>query len=56
MGKRLDCPMEGCHAHIEGDSEEDILDQAASHAEEAHPDLVLDEATVADLRSQIQDA
>lgn len=46
--------MEGCHAHIEGDSAEAILDQAAAHAKRSHPDLVLDEETVANLRSQIQ--
>lgn len=55
MSKRLACPPEGCHATIDADTEEDVMDQVASHAGSAHPELELDDAMVADLRSQIQD-
>ena len=56
MSKRLDCPLEGCHASIEAETEEEIMDQAAEHAASAHPELTLDEETAANIRSQIVDA
>jgi predicted small metal-binding protein len=56
MTKKLDCPMDGCTAHIEAETEEEVMEQAAAHAESAHPDLELDEETVANIRSQIRDA
>lgn len=56
MTKRLDCPMDGCHASIEADSEEEIMNRAAEHAERAHPDLELDEETIADIKSKIEPA
>ncbi|AUV80507.1 hypothetical protein C2R22_01580 [Salinigranum rubrum] len=56
MSKRLDCPMEGCHASIEGETEEEIMAQAEAHAASAHPDLTLDEETAASIRSKIVDA
>ena len=56
MTKTLDCPMEGCTAHIEAESEEAVMEQAAEHARSAHPDLELDEETVASIRSEIRDA
>jgi predicted small metal-binding protein len=55
MSKRLDCPMEGCHASIEGESEDEIMSQAAEHAESAHPGMDLDDETLATIRSAIRD-
>ena len=55
MSKRLDCPLEGCHASIEGESEDEIMEQAADHAASAHPELTLDEETAANIRSKIVD-
>jgi predicted small metal-binding protein len=56
MTKQLDCPMEGCHASIEAETEEEIMAQAAAHAQTAHPDLTLDEETLTSIRSSIRDA
>ncbi|WP_372911986.1 DUF1059 domain-containing protein [Salinigranum sp.] len=53
MSKRLDCPMEGCHASIEGESEAEVMAQAEEHAATAHPELTLDEETAASIRSKI---
>jgi predicted small metal-binding protein len=53
--KELDCPMDGCHAHIEAETADEIMQQAAAHASEAHPDLELDEATVERIQSKIRD-
>ena len=47
--------MEGCDATIEGDTEDEVLDRAAAHAAEAHPDLELDDETVGAIRDAIQD-
>lgn len=55
MSKRLSCPLDGCHATIEAETEEEVMDEAANHAGSAHPELDLDDAMVADLRAQIQD-
>lgn len=55
MTMRLDCPLEGCHASIEADTEEAIMAQVGDHAEDAHPDLELDEETVESIRSGIQE-
>lgn len=54
MTKRLDCPLEGCHARIEGETEDQIMGQAQQHAANVHPDLELDEETVEEIRSQIK--
>jgi predicted small metal-binding protein len=51
---KLDCPMDDCHASIEGETEADVMAQAEEHAKDAHPDLELDDATTADLKSKIQ--
>lgn len=56
MTKTLDCPMEGCTAHIEAETEQEVMAQAEEHAKTAHPDVELDEETVASIRSQIRDA
>jgi predicted small metal-binding protein len=56
MTKVLDCPMDGCHAHIEAETEDEVMEQAAEHAQSAHPDLELDDETVASIRAGIQDA
>lgn len=53
MAKRLDCPLEGCHASIEAETEDEIMEQVATHAEQAHPELELTPDTVADIRSGI---
>ena len=55
MSKQLNCPMEGCHASIEADSEDEVMAQAQAHAESAHPELELDEETVASIKAQIKD-
>ena len=54
MTHRLSCPMEGCHATIEADSADEVMAAAEAHAADAHPDLVLDEATVSSLRDAIE--
>lgn len=56
MSKRLDCPVDGCHASIEGESEEAVMEQVEGHAQANHPDLELDEETVRMIRSNIQEA
>jgi predicted small metal-binding protein len=56
MTKTLDCPMDGCTAHIEAETEDEVMERAAEHAASAHPDVDLDDETVESIRSQIQDA
>lgn len=55
MPKKLECPLDGCHATIEAETEEEVLSQAEKHAESEHPELEVDDETVEDLRSRIQD-
>ncbi|UWG48212.1 Uncharacterized protein HSRCO_1934 [Halanaeroarchaeum sp. HSR-CO] len=55
MAKRLECPIDGCHRTFEAATEDEIMSEAAEHAESTHPDLELDEETVAGIRSGIQD-
>jgi predicted small metal-binding protein len=46
--------MQGCTAVIEAESEGEVMEQAKAHAAEKHPDEDLDESTVADIKSEIQ--
>lgn len=55
MGKELECVLEGCHATIEAETEEEIMSRATDHAAAAHPELELDDETVETLRSNIQE-
>lgn len=55
MTKRLECPLEGCHATIEAETEQEVMSQVEAHANESHPELELDEGTVASIRSGIHD-
>lgn len=55
MSKKLDCPLEGCHASIEAETEQEVMAQAEDHASSAHPDLELDDDTVESIRSKITD-
>lgn len=55
MTKRLECPLEGCHATIEAESEQEVMAQAQDHANSAHPDLELDDETVETIRSSIEE-
>ena len=55
MTKRLDCIIEGCHATIEAETEDEIMEQAGAHASEAHPDVELDDETVSSIRAEIRD-
>jgi hypothetical protein len=34
VSKVLDCPIDSCHASIEGETEDEILAQAGEHAAE----------------------
>lgn len=56
MVKKLDCPMDGCTAHIEAETEEEVMAQVEGHARNAHPEMELDEETVERIRSKIRDA
>jgi predicted small metal-binding protein len=55
MTKKLDCPMEGCHASIEAATEGEVMAQVEGHAKESHPELELDDETVESIRSKIRD-
>lgn len=55
MTKQLACVIEGCHAAIEAESEEEVMKQAEAHASDTHPDLELDDETVTTLRANIRD-
>lgn len=48
--------VDGCPAQVTGESEEDVLRQAADHARDDHGLADLDEATVAKVRSAIRPA
>lgn len=54
MPMKLDCPLEGCHVSIDGDTEQEVMSQVEDHANTAHPDLELDEETVESIRSGIR--
>ena len=51
--KRLECPIDGCSAVIESETEQEVMTQAEEHAGESHPDLELDDETVESIRSSI---
>lgn len=55
MGKQLDCVLEGCHATIEAETEEEVMSRAQEHAASAHPELELDEETAETIRAAIED-
>lgn len=55
MTKHLDCVIEGCTAAIDGETEDDVMEQARAHASEAHPELELDEEAAASIRASIRD-
>ena len=51
--KRLECIAEGCNAVIEAESEDEVMEEAAEHASDKHPDLELDDATTKKIRENI---
>jgi predicted small metal-binding protein len=53
--KRLECPIDGCTAAIEAETEQEVMTQAEEHANSSHPDLELDDETVENIRSSILD-
>jgi|AntRauTorcE11898_2_1112593.scaffolds.fasta_scaffold00070_67 predicted small metal-binding protein len=53
MTERLECPVEGCHATIEGETEQEVMAQAEEHAASSHPELELDDETVENIESNI---
>ena len=55
MSHELSCVIDGCDAEISDGSEEEVLERAAEHAEEAHPDLELDEGTVETIKEHIRE-
>ena len=56
--KELKCSDVGfdCGAVMRGESEEDVMAQAAEHAREAHGMESIDEETAEKIRAQIKDA
>jgi predicted small metal-binding protein len=50
---RLDCPVDSCQATIEAETAEEVVSRAAGHAGEQHPELELDQSTVAELKAEI---
>ncbi len=55
MSLHLDCPIDGCSASIEGDTEASVLSQAEQHAADAHPDLEMNDETVSMIKSNIRE-
>lgn len=55
MTMHLDCPVDGCGASIEGDTEASVLSQAEDHAADAHPDMEMDDETVSMIKSHIRE-
>lgn len=55
MTKKLECPLEGCHATIEAETEQEVMAQVEEHANSEHPELELDDQTVETIRSNIRD-
>lgn len=55
MAVELDCPLEECHRVIRAPDADLIMEEVATHADEAHPDVGIDEDTYATLRSTIQE-
>lgn len=55
MSYELNCVIDGCDASITEESEEEVLETAGQHAEEAHPNLELDDETLATIRSNINE-
>ncbi len=53
--RELHCPLQ-CGATIRAENDDEVMQQAASHAAEAHPDLELNEDTQSQLRSLIHAA
>ena len=51
--QRLECPVDGCSATIEAETEEEVMAQAEEHAGGSHPELELDDETVEEIRSSI---
>ncbi|MDX1745106.1 MAG: DUF1059 domain-containing protein [Halobacteriales archaeon] len=53
--KQLECMVDGCEATITAATEDEVMEQAAAHGAEAHPDLEVDEELAASLRTAITD-
>ncbi|RAW46217.1 hypothetical protein DQW50_05465 [Halorubrum sp. 48-1-W] len=51
--QRLECPVDGCSATIEAETEQEVMAQAEEHANSSHPELELDDETVENIRSSI---
>ena len=56
--RHLHCRDAGfdCDEDITGATDDEVLQKAAAHAAEKHPELTIDEATQAKLKSLIHDA
>jgi predicted small metal-binding protein len=56
--KELNCKDVGfdCDGVIQGDSEDDVMAQAAVHARDAHGLATIDDETASAIRAQIHDA
>lgn len=55
MTKRLECPIEGCTATIEAETEDEVMSQAEAHATSSHPEVELDDDTIQTIKSGIED-
>ena len=57
MTRELRCADAGmdCEGVIQGETDDEVMQKAAPHVKESHPDLQLDEGTVTKLRSLIHD-
>lgn len=53
--KELDCPVDGCHATIEAETQREIMVRVEEHAASSHPELVLTDETIEDIKSKITD-
>jgi predicted small metal-binding protein len=52
--QRLECPIGDCGRVFESETEEQLMSDVETHAGESHPDVALDDETVADIRAQIK--
>lgn len=55
MSLGLTCPVEGCSATCEGETEDEVMELAEEHAADKHPDLELDKDTVREIKANIKE-
>lgn len=54
MFQRVECIVDGCSGVCTGETEDELMAEVEAHVKEAHPEITIDEETIAAVKAEVE--